>query len=66
MLRLFAIGGLVVSVVGLGGCVVAPPYGYAYAPPGYGYAPGYYAAPSVSIGVGFSGGYGGYGHGWHR
>lgn len=55
---------------GLGGCVYAPPYGYAPAPApvygyapayGYGYAPGYYAAPSVSLGVGFSSG----GGRWH-
>jgi hypothetical protein len=39
--------------VGLAGCVVAPPYGYAPAP-GYGYAyePAYYAAPPVSVGIG--------------
>lgn len=59
MLRLFAIAAVVVSAVGVGGCVVAPPYGYAY-------APGYYAVPSVNIGIGYSGGWGGYGHGWHR
>ncbi|WP_434107074.1 hypothetical protein [Paraburkholderia caffeinilytica] len=52
---LFAIGfGLALS-----GCVVAPPYGYAPAY-GYGYAPGYYA-PSVSVGVGVGGYYGGRG-----
>jgi hypothetical protein len=58
MTRLLIILGL---AFGLGGCIVAPPYGYA---PGYGYAyaPGYYAAPTVDVGVGF-GGY--YGHGWH-
>ncbi|CAE6699831.1 hypothetical protein R69658_00408 [Paraburkholderia aspalathi] len=44
--------------VGLTGCVVAPPYG-GY--PAYGYAPGYYAAPSVSVGVGVGGYYGGRG-----
>ena len=44
--------------VGLTGCVVAPPYG-GY--PAYGYAPGYYAAPSVSVGVGVGGYYGGHG-----
>jgi len=44
--------------VGLTGCIVAPPYGYA---PAYGYAPGYYAAPSVSVGVGVGGYYGGRG-----
>ncbi|WP_144111860.1 hypothetical protein [Paraburkholderia sp. BCC1886] len=49
-------------VLGLGGCVVAPPgYGYGYAP-AYGYAPGYYAAPSVDVGIGIGGGHGG----WHR
>ncbi|HEV3425722.1 MAG TPA: hypothetical protein VG105_18445 [Paraburkholderia sp.] len=47
---------------GLTGCVVAPPYGYGYAPaygyaPGY-YAPSYYAAPTIGIGIG------GY-YGWH-
>jgi hypothetical protein len=43
---------------GLAGCVVAPPYGYAPAYPAYGYyaAPAYYA-PSVSVGVGFGGGW---------
>jgi hypothetical protein len=46
---LFAIG----FAAGLSGCVVAPPYGY----PAYGYAPGYYAAPSVSVGVGERGGW---------
>ncbi len=50
---LFAIG----FAAGLSGCVVAPPYGY----PAYGYAPGYYAAPSVSVGVGVGGYYGGHG-----
>jgi hypothetical protein len=44
--------------VGLSGCIVAPPYGYA---PAYGYAPGYYAVPSVSVGVGVGGYYGGRG-----
>lgn len=44
------------GVAMLSGCVVAPAYGY-------GYAPGYYAAPAVDIGVGF-GGY--YGHGWRH
>ncbi|WP_325045687.1 hypothetical protein [Paraburkholderia sp.] len=43
--------------LGLSGCIVAPPYGYA---PAYGYAPGYYA-PSVSVGVGVGGYYGGRG-----
>lgn len=44
--------------VGLTGCIVAPPYGYAPAPAyGYGYAPAYYA-PTVAVGVG------GY-YGWH-
>ncbi|CAE6702187.1 hypothetical protein R69927_03186 [Paraburkholderia domus] len=51
---LFAIG----IALGLSGCIVAPPYGYA---PAYGYAPGYYAAPSVSVGVGVGGYYGGHG-----
>ncbi len=50
--------------LGLAGCIVAPPYGYAAAPePAYGYAPGYYAAPAVDIGIGVGGG--GYGHGGH-
>jgi hypothetical protein len=39
-------------ISGLGGCVVAQPYGYAPAPAYYGYAPAYYAAPPVSIGIG--------------
>lgn len=47
-----------VFALGLAGCVVAPPYGYA---PAYGYAPGYYAAPSVSVGIGVGGYYGGRG-----
>jgi hypothetical protein len=52
-----------VATIGLGGCVVAPPYGYGYAP-AYGYAPGYYAGPSVNVGIGYSccWGHGG----WHR
>lgn len=55
---------LATALASLSGCIVAPPYAYAPAPAyGYGYAPGYYAAPSVDIGVGF-GGY--YGHGWRR
>ncbi|HYS66228.1 MAG TPA: hypothetical protein VEN30_20790 [Paraburkholderia sp.] len=68
MVRLFSIFAL---VAGLAGCVVAPPYGYGYAPAPayeygpayYGYAPGYYAAPAVDVGVGF-GFFGG--HGGHR
>jgi hypothetical protein len=47
MLRLFLVVGL---AIGLSGCIVAPPYGYAPAPGygyGYGYAPAYYAAPTV-------------------
>jgi hypothetical protein len=52
---------VVALAAGLAGCVVAPPYAYAPAP-AYGYAPGYYAVPSVDIGVGF----GGYGHGWRH
>ncbi|SAL78144.1 hypothetical protein AWB71_05621 [Caballeronia peredens] len=68
--RLIVPVALVLSA-GIGGCVYAPPYGYAPAPaygygyaPAYGYAygPGYYAAPSVSLGVGFSSG-GGHWHG---
>jgi hypothetical protein len=53
--------------VGLGGCVYAPPYGYAPAPAyGYAYGPAYYPAPAVSVGVGFGGGWGGGGWGhWH-
>ena len=54
MVRLFLALGL---AVGLEGCIVAPPYGYAPAPGyGYAYAPGYYAAPTVGVGVGFGGG----------
>jgi hypothetical protein len=51
MIRVLVVLGL---IGGLGGCVVAPPYGYGYAPAPayYGYAPAYYAAPPVSIGVG--------------
>jgi hypothetical protein len=49
-------------IAGLSGCIVAPPYAYAPAP-AYGYYPGYYAAPSVSVGVGYVGGWGG---GWHH
>ncbi|WP_322103906.1 hypothetical protein [Paraburkholderia sp. J41] len=57
---------LVALSAGLSGCVVAPPYAYAPAPAyGYGYAPGYYAAPSVDIGVGVGGYYGGHG-GWRH
>ncbi|HKR42516.1 hypothetical protein AB4Y45_21845 [Paraburkholderia sp. EG287A] len=64
MKTLFCVIALVGLSAGLTGCVVAPPYAYAPAPAyGYGYAPGYYAAPSVDIGVGV-GGY--YGHGWRR
>lgn len=47
--------------VGLTGCVVAPPYGYGYAPaPAYGY--GYYGAPTVDVGIGYSN----WGHGWRH
>jgi hypothetical protein len=53
MIRIFL---AVALATGLAGCVVAPPYAYAPAP-GYGY--GYYAAPSVNVGIGYSGG-------WHR
>ncbi|MEI5996743.1 hypothetical protein H3V53_05870 [Paraburkholderia bengalensis] len=53
MKRLWALAAVVATTAGLGGCVVAPPYGYGYAP-AYGYAPGYYAGPSVSVGVGYS------------
>lgn len=38
--------------VGLGGCVVAPPYAYGPAPGYYTYAPAYYAPPPVSVGIG--------------
>ncbi|MCP3727224.1 hypothetical protein AB3X91_12500 [Paraburkholderia sp. BR14263] len=62
MKTLFCVIALAGLSAGLTGCVVAPPYAYAPAP-AYGYAPGYYAAPSVDIGVGV-GGY--YGHGWRR
>lgn len=62
MKTLFCAIALVALSAGLTGCVVAPPYAYAPAP-AYGYAPGYYAAPSVDIGVGV-GGY--YGHGWRH
>jgi hypothetical protein len=58
MIKLFCVMAL---AAGLAGCVVAPPYAYAPAP-AYGYAPGYYAAPSVDIGVGYSS----YGHGGWR
>jgi hypothetical protein len=53
-------------VAGLVGCVVAPPpSGYGYEPaPAYGYGPGYYAAPSVNLGIGIGGSWGGHG-GWH-
>jgi hypothetical protein len=57
MKTLFCAIALVALSAGLTGCVVAPPYAYAPAP-AYGYAPGYYAAPSVAIGVG--GYYGGH------
>ena len=63
MKTLFCAIALVALSAGLTGCVVAPPYAYAPAP-AYGYAPGYYAAPSVAIGVGVGGGY--YGHGWRH
>ncbi|CAM2181384.1 Lipoprotein [Paraburkholderia sacchari] len=63
-IRLCCATALAMALASLSGCVVAPPYAYAPAPAyGYGYAPGYYAVPSVDIGVGF-GGY--YGHGWRR
>ncbi|EEA04205.1 hypothetical protein BH160DRAFT_0378 [Burkholderia sp. H160] len=64
---LFAIFAIFVST-GLAGCVVAPPpaYGYGYEPaPVYGYGPGYYVAPSVSLGIGIGGYWGGHGGGWH-
>lgn len=66
MKTLYSAIALVALSASLTGCVVAPPYAYAPAPAygyGYGYAPGYYAAPSVDIGVGV-GGY--YGHGWRH
>ncbi|MGH7120572.1 MAG: hypothetical protein ACREFP_16550 [Acetobacteraceae bacterium] len=63
--------GLVLATAVLSGCVAYPAGPtYAYAP-AYGY--GYYAAPSVSLGIGFGccwggyygGGWGGWhGHGW--
>jgi len=60
MLKIIAVLAL---AAGLTGCVVAPgPYGYAPAP-AYGYAPGYVVAPSVSVGVGGGGYWGGRG-GW--
>lgn len=68
--RTLALSAALLLAAGLGGCVYAPPYGYAPAPaygygyaPAYGYAygPGYYAAPSVSLGIGFGGG----GGRWH-
>jgi hypothetical protein len=61
--KVLTLAAVALATIGLGGCVVAPPYGYAYAP-AYGYAPGYYAAPSVSVGVGYRccWGHGG----WHR
>ncbi|ASL43116.1 hypothetical protein bAD24_I06485 [Burkholderia sp. AD24] len=50
----------------LAGCVVAPAApDYGYVPvPAYGYGPGYYAAPSIGVGIGFGGSWGGHG-GWH-
>jgi hypothetical protein len=70
MIRLLSILAL---AAGLAGCIaVAPPYGSGYGydpgptyqsgPAYYGYAPGYYAAPTVDVGIGFGGYYGG-GHG---
>ncbi|ACC72796.1 hypothetical protein PPMP20_33845 [Paraburkholderia phymatum] len=63
MKKLLTLAAVALVTIGLAGCVVAPPYGYGYAP-AYGYAPGYYAGPSVSVGVGYSccWGHGG----WHR
>ncbi|MBB5447956.1 MULTISPECIES: hypothetical protein [unclassified Paraburkholderia] len=59
----------IIVAVGLAGCVVAPPppsYGYGYEPaPAYGYAPGYYVAPSVNLGIGIGGYWGGHGGHWH-
>jgi len=63
-IKLFCAIALAAGLASLTGCVVAPPYAYAPAPAyGYGYAPGYYAAPTVDVGVGF-GGY--YGRGWRH
>lgn len=62
MIKLFLAMAL---AAGLAGCVVAPPYAYAPAPaPAYGYGGygGYYAAPTVDVGIGYSN----WGHGWHR
>ncbi|CAH2785856.1 MAG: hypothetical protein CBARDCOR_3983 [uncultured Caballeronia sp.] len=62
MVRLLLVVGL---AVGLSGCIVASPYGYAPAPGyGYAYAPAYYAAPMVGVGVGFGGGVVGGGKGF--
>jgi hypothetical protein len=68
MIRLFCIFAL---SAGLAGCLVAPPYGSGYGPqpapayqagPGYyGYAPGYYAGPTVDVGIGIGGYFGGHG-----
>jgi hypothetical protein len=71
MMRLFSTLAL---ADGLAGCVIASPYGgygyepapaYESGPPGYygGYAPGYYAAPTIDLGIGFGffGGHGGHG-----
>jgi len=55
MIKLFC---AIALAAGLGGCVVAQPYGYA---PSYGYAAPAYYAPPVSIGIGVGGHYG---HGW--
>ncbi|MBC8724593.1 MULTISPECIES: hypothetical protein [Paraburkholderia] len=59
----------IIVAVGLAGCVVAPPppsSGYGYEPaPAYGYAPGYYVAPSVSLGIGIGGYWGDHGGHWH-
>lgn len=57
MIRLFFAMAL---AAGLAGCVVAPPYAYGPAPAYgyYGYG-GYYAAPAVNVGIGYTGG-------WHH
>ncbi|WP_342767001.1 hypothetical protein [Trinickia dinghuensis] len=64
--------GAVALTGSLSGCVVAPAapgyYGYGgdYYAPGYAYYPGYYAEPSVGIGIGFGGGWHGHGGGWRH
>ena len=51
MTRYLVCAAIALGLGGLGGCVVAPGYGYGYAP-GYYAAPAYYYAPSIGIGFG--------------